>query len=65
LRQYFLLLLKVRKEEKIAVGDKNGVLKEYLENRINPLKFEFINNADTSLLQKDYTAVLLAPEQWH
>jgi ABC-2 type transport system permease protein len=54
------ITVKSSKEEKIAVGDKNGVLKEYLESD-KTLKFEFIAEADTSLLQKGYTAVLLAP----
>jgi ABC-2 type transport system permease protein len=54
------ITVKSSKEEKIAVGDKDGVLKEYLESD-KSLKFEFLNDADTSLLQKGYTAVLLAP----
>jgi ABC-2 type transport system permease protein len=54
------ITIKSSKEEKIAVGDKNGVLKDYLESD-KTLKFEFLDNADTSLLQKGYTAILLAP----
>ena len=54
------ITVKNEKEEKVAVADYNGVLKSYLEPR-NSMTFEFIDNADTSLLQKGYTAVLLAP----
>lgn len=54
------ITVKSAKEEKVAVGDKDGVLKDYLESD-KSLKFEFFNDADTSLLQKGYTAVLLAP----
>jgi ABC-2 type transport system permease protein len=46
--------------EKVAVGDSKGLLKGFLESGKN-MQFEFIENADTALLQKDYTAVLLAP----
>ncbi len=55
------ITIKSTKEEKVAVGDKAGVLKEYLQSD-KELKFEFIDNADTSLLQKGFTAVLLAPD---
>ena len=48
------------KEEKIAVDESNGVLKQFVNNEGN-IKFEFVPNADTSLLSKDYTGVLLAP----
>lgn len=54
------ITIKSTKEEKVAVADKAGLLKEYLEPT-KSMSFEFIENADTSLLQKDYTAVLLAP----
>jgi ABC-2 type transport system permease protein len=54
------ITVKNNKEELVAVADKEGLLKEYLEPR-ESIKFEFIDNADTSLLQKSYTAVLLAP----
>jgi ABC-2 type transport system permease protein len=47
-------------QEKIAVADKNGLLKEFLEPG-EQLKFEFLPGADTSLLSKGYSAVLLAP----
>ncbi len=55
------ITVKNNKEEVVAVADKEGMLKDYLEPR-ESLKFEFIENADTSLLQKNYTAVLLAPK---
>ncbi|MCU0403338.1 MAG: ABC transporter permease [Chitinophagaceae bacterium] len=54
------ITVKSDKEEKVAVGDTNNLLKEYLESR-KSMTFEFIDNADTSLLQKGYTAVLLSP----
>ena len=37
------------KEEKIAVDESNGVLKQFVNNEGN-IKFEFVPNADTSLL---------------
>jgi ABC-2 type transport system permease protein len=48
------------KQEKVAVADKEGTLKEYLTSG-NKLEFTFLPNADTSLLSKEYSAVLLAP----
>lgn len=54
------ITVKSVKEEKIAVGETNGLLKQFMANEGN-LKFDFVSNADTSLLSKDYTAVLLAP----
>lgn len=47
-------------QEKVAVADKNGLLKEFLEPG-EQLQFEFLSDADTSLLSKGYSAVLLAP----
>jgi ABC-2 type transport system permease protein len=55
-----VITVKNTKEEKVAVGDKEGLLKEYLDAG-KTIKFEFLPNADTALLQKDFTAVLLAP----
>lgn len=55
-----VITVKNTKEEKVAVGDKEGLLKEYLDAG-KSIKFEFLANADTALLQKDFTAVLLAP----
>ncbi|MCU0333907.1 MAG: ABC transporter permease [Chitinophagaceae bacterium] len=55
-----LITVKSVNEEKIAVGDKDGVLKEYLKSS-KSTSFDFIANADTALLSKDYAAVLLAP----
>ena len=52
--------VKGTKEEKIAVGETNGLLKQFLTNEGN-IKFEFVPNADTALLSKDYTGILLAP----
>jgi ABC-2 type transport system permease protein len=54
------ITVKSTKMEKVAVGDSKGLLKGFLESGKN-MQFEFIENADTALLQKDYTAVLLAP----
>lgn len=56
-----VITVKNTKEEKVAVGDKEGLLKEYLDAG-KTIKFEFLPNADTALLQKDFTAVLLAPK---
>lgn len=47
-------------EEKVAVDNKESYLKEYLVKKKN-ISYEFVNNADTTLLSKGYTAVLLAP----
>ena len=55
-----MLTVKNIKTEKIAVADREGILKPYLESRKN-LEFQFLENADTSLLGKEYSAVLLAP----
>jgi ABC-2 type transport system permease protein len=55
------ITVKGTKEEKVAVGDKDGLLQEFLDAG-KSIQFEFIPNADTALLQKDYTAVLLAPQ---
>jgi ABC-2 type transport system permease protein len=54
------ITIKGTKQEKIAVGESNGLLKEFLSDEGN-IKFEFVPNADTSLLSKDYTGILLAP----
>ena len=54
------ITVKSVKEEKIAVDETNGVLKEFLSSEGN-IKFDFVLNADTSLLSKDYTGILLAP----
>lgn len=48
------------KEEKIAVDKSNIALKEFLTNDGN-VKFDFVTDADTSLLSKGYTGVLLDP----
>jgi ABC-2 type transport system permease protein len=56
-----VITVKNTKEEKVAVGDKEGLLREYLESG-KSIKFEFLPNADTALLQKGFTAVLLAPK---
>src|SRR5215204_913178 len=48
------------KEERIAVDESNGILKDFLHNEGN-VKFDFVPSADTGLLSKDYTGVLLAP----
>jgi ABC-2 type transport system permease protein len=55
------ITVKSTKEEKVAIGDSEGLLKEYLESG-KSIKFEFVEAADTSLLQKGFTAVLLAPK---
>ncbi len=55
------ITIKSSKEETVAVGDSEGMLTEYLTSS-KSLRFEFLNDADTSLLQKDFTAVLLAPQ---
>ena len=47
--------------EKIAVADKENILRDYMKSG-NDLVFEFNDAADTSLLQKGYTGVLLAPQ---
>ncbi|CAN5611952.1 ABC transporter permease [soil metagenome] len=54
------ITVKSVKEEKIAVGETNGLLKQFMANEGN-LDFDFVPDADTSLLSKDYTGVLLAP----
>ncbi|MES2648620.1 MAG: ABC transporter permease [Bacteroidota bacterium] len=54
------ITVKSVKEEKIAVDEANGVLKEFITDEGN-IKYEFVANADTSLLSKGYTGVLLAP----
>lgn len=51
---------KSSRQEKIAVGDKAGMLKDYLQSTSN-IQFDFVAVADTSLLTKGYAAVLLAP----
>nr|MCU0396039.1 ABC transporter permease [Chitinophagaceae bacterium] len=48
------------KEEKIAVADQSGLLKDYLASGKN-LEYVFDAGADTSLLSKGFSAVLLAP----
>jgi ABC-2 type transport system permease protein len=48
------------KKEKIAVADNAGLLKGYLESG-NNITFSFLPEADTSMLQKGYSGVLLAP----
>lgn len=55
------ITIKSTKEEKVAVGDKEGLLKEFLDAG-KSIEFVFMENADTSLLQKDFTAVLLSPQ---
>ena len=47
-------------DEKVAVDNKESYLKEYLVKKKN-ISYEFVDNADTTLLSKGYTAVLLAP----
>ncbi len=54
------ITVKNNKEEKVAVGDREEMLKPFLESG-KSLNFEFLPNADTALLEKGYTAVLLAP----
>jgi ABC-2 type transport system permease protein len=54
------ITVKSVKEERIAVDEANGILKEFLTNEGN-IKYDFVANADTSLLSKSYTGVLLAP----
>ncbi len=46
--------------EKIAIADKENILKAYMDEA-KDMEFVFDNNADTSLLQKGFTAVLFAP----
>lgn len=55
------ITVKSAKEETVAVGDSEGLLKEFLESG-KSIKFEFVAGADTALLEKGYTAVLLAPK---
>lgn len=55
-----VITVKGTKEEKIAVGESNGLLKQFLTNE-GSIKFDFVPNADTALLSKDYTGILLAP----
>lgn len=55
------ITVKNAKKEIVAVGDSEGLLKEFLESGKN-ISFEFIDNADTALLAKEYTAILLAPK---
>ncbi|HSK12892.1 MAG TPA: ABC transporter permease, partial [Phnomibacter sp.] len=54
------ITVKSNKEENIAVGDRDGLLKEYMASG-KSLNIDFVDDADTSLLQKGYSAVLLAP----
>ncbi len=54
------ITVKSNSKQKIAVADKEGLLKESLQSS-ESLSFEFLDNADTSLLQKGYDGVLLAP----
>lgn len=54
------ITVKSNTKQKIAVADSSGLLKESLENS-SSLEFEFLPQADTSLLQQGYDAVLLAP----
>jgi ABC-2 type transport system permease protein len=54
------ITVKSSKQEKIAVSDNAGLLKDYLQSG-NSMQFDFISGADTSFLGKGYSAVLLAP----
>jgi ABC-2 type transport system permease protein len=54
------ITVKGSKEEKIAVDQSNIALKEFLTNDGN-VKFDFVAAADTSLLSKGYSGVLLEP----
>jgi ABC-2 type transport system permease protein len=54
------ITVKSGKQERVVVADKTGLLKDYLKTN-NKLEFSFDANADTSLLSKGYSAVLLAP----
>jgi ABC-2 type transport system permease protein len=54
------ITIKSNKEEKVAVGDKEDMLKPFLESN-KSISFEFFSDADTAMLEKGYTAVLLAP----
>jgi ABC-2 type transport system permease protein len=47
-------------QEKIAVDNTAGTLQSFLTGDAN-VKFDFLPNADTSLLSKGYTGVLLEP----
>lgn len=55
-----VITVKSEKQEKIAVGDKTEILKPFLKGDKN-LLLDFVTNADTGLLSKGYSAVLLAP----
>jgi ABC-2 type transport system permease protein len=52
--------VKGTKQEKIAVNDPTGALQEFVKDE-GEIKFEFVANADTSMLNKGYTGVLIAP----
>lgn len=55
------ITVKGTKQEKIAVGESNGLLKQFLHNQGN-VSFEFLPQADTALLANEaYSGVLLAP----
>ncbi|HSC53622.1 MAG TPA: ABC transporter permease [Phnomibacter sp.] len=54
------LSVKNTKTEKVAVGDKSAILTDYLKSG-ETMQFEFIPDADTALLSKGYSVVLLAP----
>src|SRR5204863_3178625 len=47
------ITIKGTKPEKIAVGESNGLLEQFLSDDGN-IKFVFVPNADTSLLSRDY-----------
>ncbi len=55
------ITVKSVKKETIAVVDKEGTLKEFLQSG-SKIKFEFLPAADTSWLDKGYSALLLAPQ---
>jgi len=54
------ITVKSATKQKIAVADKEGLLKESLTSS-ESLTFDYLENADTALLHKGYDAVLLAP----
>lgn len=54
------ITVKSGKQERIVVADKSGQLKDYLKTNAK-LEFSFDETADTSLLAKGFSAVLLAP----
>lgn len=54
------ITVKGTSQEKIAVSQQDVLLKDFLHSEGN-VSFDFVPNADTALLSKGYTGVLLAP----